>query len=88
MQRDEDIAAFVAERNAALLSLDEAVIRAYAVKWKAPLPAEPWVFWAAVHSARVHITNLPMEARTLSKRWLRDNGAERLLAQVPADVPG
>lgn len=65
---------FLKERNAALLSLDEAQIRAYSFKCGAPLPSNPISFWAAVHKARTGIKTLPREARVLSHQWLKKHG--------------
>lgn len=85
----EFVRVMVADRDEALGSLDEAKIRAYAAKYgeAASMSDDPLVFWGGVHFARTNIRTLPMEQRTLSKRWLRDHGAFRMLAQVPAEVP-
>ena len=65
---------FVAERDIALLSLDEARIRAHMAKWNIKTPGNPNVFWAGIHKARTACTNLPREARLLSKMWLMARG--------------
>lgn len=71
-----DPVAIVAERDAALLSLDEQQIRAYFLKWngKEP-PADPETFWRGIHKARTVATSLPMAARSESKRWLLARGS-------------
>jgi hypothetical protein len=78
---NETITAFIAERDAALLSLDEVAIVAFNMKWGIKTPSDPRVFWAGIHIARTACRSLPIEARRLSKRWLeaaglqsRDNG--------------
>jgi hypothetical protein len=66
---------FKRDRRDALLSMDKDTILAFGQKW-----AVSWqtssedVFWIAVHMARTGAKDLPMEARTASKRWLRDRG--------------
>lgn len=61
----------IQERDAALLSLDEARIRAYFRKYNGvPMPRDPEIFWRSVHKARTALRSLPMEARSISKRWL------------------
>lgn len=83
------ISQMIADRDDALGSLDEAKIRAYAAKYleAGAMSADPLVFWGGVHFARTHLVNLPMTDRMLSKRWLREHEAFRLLARVPAEVP-
>jgi len=74
-----DLAAFLAEREQVLLSMDEATIRAYLQKWNGNAgPAEPEVFWAAIHKARTALKSFPMEARIESKRWLLAHQSEPL----------
>lgn len=66
-----DLATFLAEREQALLSLDEPTIRAYLQKYNGNAgPENPEVFWRGVHKARTALKSLPMEARSESKRWL------------------
>ena len=69
---------FVAERNAALLSLDrskiEAFVKKYGIDWTSPSCDE--VFWCAVHKARTAIKKLPQEARELSEQWLAERNSE------------
>lgn len=69
-----DVKEFLADRHEAFLSLDEAVIRAYATKYGATLPTDPDVFWVAVHKARTALTSLPMAERSKSKAWLLERG--------------
>jgi hypothetical protein len=54
---------FVAERDSALLSLDEATIRAHMAKWNIRTPADPEMFWTGIHEARTACVNLPRDAR-------------------------
>jgi hypothetical protein len=69
---------FVAERNAALLTLDEATIRAHMAKWNIRTPENPIVFWIGIHKARTACLNLPREARVLSKTWLMVRGYQSM----------
>jgi hypothetical protein len=67
---DSQIQRFVAERDAALLSLDEHLIRAHMQKWGVRVPADVNVFWMGIHKARTACRSLPREARLASKAWL------------------
>ena len=60
----------------AFQSLDETKIRAFFAKYNpnATLPAEPLVFWAAVHKAITSRTELPIEFRRKSKAYLTEHG--------------
>ena len=69
-----DIKQFVADRDHAFLSMDEATIRAYCRKWHIHIPDNPTVFWAGIHKARTAATSLPREVRLLSKMWLTARG--------------
>jgi hypothetical protein len=74
----QDIAAFVAERNAALLSLDEAKIRALCAKHGSPMPDDPEVFWRAVHKARVAVISFSDDVKNESRAWLKAHGSAPL----------
>lgn len=66
---------FVAERDAALLSMDKDTLLAYGNKWGVDwklVPGEEQWFWASVHMARTGAKSLPMEARIESKKWLTE----------------
>lgn len=72
-----DPAVIVAERNAAMLSMDEPTIRAYYLKYNGrEAPADMEVFWRMVYKARTAIRTFPMEERQLSKRWLLAHDSE------------
>jgi hypothetical protein len=74
MMDNFDWAAFRAERNAALLSLDYNTITVYMRKYgEAPQP-DGEVFWGGVHKARTAIKELPRAERLKSKRWLEAHG--------------
>src|SRR5579883_1622480 len=62
---------FVAERDRALLSLDEPTLRAYMARWNIRSPEDPDTFWVGIHKARTGCLSLPREARLLSESWLR-----------------
>lgn len=67
-----DFKQFVAERDAAFLSMDKAKLLAYFAKWsEIQPPSDEKVFWASVHMARTGALSLPMFERAASKRWLR-----------------
>lgn len=71
----DQIKAFVAARNAALMSLDEQTIRAFFRKWNGrDLPTNEFTFWGSVHKAITGATDLPIELRRKSKAWLDSNG--------------
>jgi hypothetical protein len=72
------MSSFAEEFDAAFLSLEEKVIRAFIKKWdlEDSLPADPLLFWAGVHRIRTMITSLPYEARLLSRNWLLAHGLE------------
>ncbi len=61
---------FLQGRDEALLSMDEALIRAFGARYNMPLPQEASEFWTQVHTIREHLPTLPMEERQKSKRWL------------------
>ena len=66
---------FRVERDAALLSMDEERIRAFARKWnQAELPRHPIAFWGAVHKTITGVADLPREFRMKSKQWLDKHG--------------
>ena len=69
---------FPDEFDAAFLTLDEKVIRAFVKKWdlEDSIPADPLLFWPGVHWIRTTITSLPYEARLLSRNWLLAHGLE------------
>src|SRR5262245_14799738 len=71
---EADIKQFVAERDIALLSLDESRIRAHNRKWHVRTPDNPAVFWIGIHKARTACRSLPREARLFSQMWLTARG--------------
>jgi hypothetical protein len=75
-KEEAEIACFVRDRNAALLSLDTETICAFAKKYGAALPpsSDP-VFWFAVHKARTGARSLPEAARRESIAWLKERGS-------------
>jgi hypothetical protein len=72
------MSSFTEEFDAAFLSLDEKVIRAFVKKWdlEDTIPDDPLRFWPGVHWIRTMITSLPYEARLLSRNWLLAHGLE------------
>lgn len=67
---------FLAEREQALLSMDEQTIRAYFRKYNGDAgPPDAETFWRGIHKARTALGSLPMEARQESKRWLLARGS-------------
>lgn len=72
-----DLPTFLAERETALLSMDEQHIRAFFQKYNGNAgPADSETFWRGIHKARTALQTLPMEARQESKRWLIAHGSE------------
>lgn len=72
-------AQMVADRDAALLSLDPDKLAAYAEKYDAAiLPVDHPMFWVAIHKARTGLLGLPAEAREQSRRWLEERGYSAL----------
>lgn len=71
---------FLSDRKAALLSMDEACIRAYARKYGAEIiqEAQGEVFWIMVHKARTGATDLSEEERQKSREWLAERGVSSL----------
>lgn len=65
---------FNRERNEALLSLDEAKIRAMVLKWNETEMPNGEAFWGAVHKAITGVRTLPIEFRRKSKVWLDERG--------------
>jgi hypothetical protein len=70
-----EIENYVAERDEALLSLDEAKIRAMFLKFNGrDIEAKGDVFWGAMHKAITGATSLPIEFRKASKAYLTERG--------------
>jgi hypothetical protein len=72
-----DFKKFVAERDAALLSLDKEKLLAYGKKWGVDWKLKPnddYWFWVSVHMARTGARSLPMAERIKSKQWLAERG--------------
>lgn len=81
---DEEFEKYRAELIAAVLSLDEEVIRGHFLKYGRELLLYGEVFWIVIHRLRTLMHDLPMTERTISKRWL----AERDLSALDeGDVP-
>ena len=72
----DEIVRFKAERNAALLTGDIDVVRAFREKWHPgdPVLSTPEVELAAMHKAITAIVTLPLEYRRRSKQWLTAHG--------------
>jgi hypothetical protein len=68
----------VQERNALLISADEAGLRAYYAKIGVVPPTDPIVFWAAFHKARTSWTGCPLPLRMNSLQWLMAHGMKAL----------
>ena len=73
-QVQAEIAAFVVERDEVFLSMDRQRILDFYTRYEIPRPSSEEVMWASVHKARTGNRNLPMEARSESKRWLLERG--------------
>jgi hypothetical protein len=63
------------ERDEALLSLDEAKIVAFCMRYGLDVVlSNELLFWASVHKARLRISTFSEEARLESERWLKEHG--------------
>ena len=80
MNEEAELKQFLQERNAALLSLNEAKIRAVFRKWNEgqEMPRDTELFWASVHKAITACTALPFAFRSRSKAWLAERGLKSL----------
>lgn len=66
---------FVAERDEALLSLDEKKIRAYMKKYHIVYqPENETVWWAGIHKSILGIRSATPEQVERSKKWLVEHG--------------
>lgn len=71
----DEIAAFIAERDEALRSLETERVQAFHAKWypgRPPLRDD--VAPVAMHKARTECANLTDAERALSRRWLTERG--------------
>lgn len=73
-----DFTDFIADRNAALLSLDLAKINAYLAKYGSPEMTDTVVAWMGIHKARTAVTALPDAERQKSRDWLAAHNSEPL----------
>lgn len=79
LDRPQDIA----RRNAALLSLDRATILVYLKNALDPIDYELFShaadqsFWRTVHLTRLVCRGIPVEARTQSHAWLKQDARDR-----------
>lgn len=76
---------FVAERDAALLSMDMLALLAFGEKWGVDwkfTEGKEHIFWASVHVARTGAKGLPRDERIESRDWL----AERNLRHLGDDL--
>jgi hypothetical protein len=70
-----DIEEWRKDRREALLSLDEQKVRAYFRKYNDhEMPSDMELFWGAIHKAITGSTDLPIEFRRASKRYLDERG--------------
>lgn len=71
---------FMADRQAAFLSLDKAKIMGYFRRYGGGevIPSTDVAFWAGVHKARTGDIYFPEEERVNSKRWLMIIGSQPL----------
>ena len=67
---------FKKDRIEAMMSLDPAKVRAFGKKYDAELPGDDGTLLISIHKARTAMTDIPMEARRVSKAWLRERGYE------------
>ena len=78
MTVDDEIRAFVKQRDAYLLSNDpDDWCRLFALAGHA-IPSNPTVFEMTVMKARTAATSLPLEVRRQAAAWLRERGSTPL----------
>ena len=75
----DELQRFCKERDAALLSLDEKKIRAFAGKHAIKMPENETVFWAGVHKAVICLNAATDEQKRDSVFWLIAHGFEPYL---------
>lgn len=71
---DFDVERFRYERNAALRSMDDLVIRAYMDKYGITPPEDEETFWGAVHKARCWCDDFTDDEKRVSTIWLTEHG--------------
>lgn len=71
---DAVIAKMLEERNAMLVSDDEAAIRAFMAKYEIPAPDSELALWAGYHKARCLWVLCPPDKRAASEAWLTEHG--------------
>lgn len=69
----KEIRQFVKERDAALLSLDESIIRAYLKKRGVPIPESDIIFWAGVYKCVCNINSAPEDKKEIARQWLKEH---------------
>lgn len=70
------VSQFLHDRDEALLSLDEAKIRAYIAKYKVPMNPDGLGFWEGVHLARANWPAAGAAVKEESFAWLLAHGWE------------
>lgn len=73
---DDELQAFIEERNAVLIRGDIEELKAFFAKHHPGFPPFPDGHTAeiALHKARTGALGIPIEIRLASKRWLTDHG--------------
>lgn len=71
---DLSIDEFLADRQAALLSMDMATVNAFMRKYGSPKLPDDETGWAAVHKARTAIIGFPAGEKAKSAEWLAARG--------------
>ena len=69
---------FIKDRDEALLSLDEAKLKAYLRKYGEEPPEDSRVFWLAIHKAITACKSLPIDFRRKSAMWLAVRGSSSM----------
>ena len=72
--RDKQLAQFLKDRDAALLSLDSYKIRAFYHKYGMQMPKDDHLFWVSVHKAICHMSAASYEQKLYSSQWLIVHG--------------
>ena len=70
---------FVKDRDEALLSLDEKIIRSFFRKYNYTVPDNPLVFWASVYKSILAMNDSPADIRKKAADWLDSHGFQRTI---------
>ncbi len=82
-ERKARLEAFIEERDAVMLSLDEERIKGYCEKYQVPVASNDIAFWGGVHKARLLISGITDEQAQISRCWLKEHGFKEIEGSDP-----